>query len=89
MPFDPDSSSDSDDDFDRPFTSSSVHPTHPGIDIDTIAAAERVSPSVAHHVQAQGSILALVLDDEYLFGGLEGGDIAVGTDYYPRRLPFD
>ena len=77
MVFDPETSSDSDDEVDGPFNSPSVHSTHPGIDIETITAAEQAKHTVAHHVEAQRSILALVLDDDYLIGGLEGGEIVV------------
>ncbi len=49
----------------------------PGIDIDAIKLAKKVEPTTAHQVEAERSILALVADDEYLFAGLEGGDIAV------------
>jgi hypothetical protein len=68
------SDSDSDDDF---LHIPSAHDVGSGIDIDTIKSAKKVEHTVAHRVQAGRSILALVVDDDYLFSGLEGGDIAV------------
>lgn len=52
---------------------------NPGIDINTIKSAKKIEHIVAHRVQAGRSILALVVDDDYLFAGLEGGDIAVSN----------
>jgi hypothetical protein len=68
------SESDSDDDF---LHLPSSHDVGSGIDIDTIKSAKKVEHSVAHRVQADRSILALVVDDDYLFSGLEGGEIIV------------
>lgn len=50
-----------------------------GIDIDAIIPAKKVEFTVTHQVEAGRSVLALVVDDEYLFAGLEGGDITVCT----------
>ena len=33
---------------------------------------------IGHRVQASRSVLALVLDDQCVFAGLQGGDIVVG-----------
>lgn len=33
--------------------------------------------SIAHRVKASRSVLALVVDDEYIFAGLQGGEIVV------------
>lgn len=33
--------------------------------------------AIAHRVKASRSVLALVVDDEYVFAGLQGGDIVV------------
>lgn len=56
------------------------HDASSGIDIDGIKSAKKVEHTLAHQVEAGGSILALVVDDDYLFAGLEGGDIAVCQD---------
>lgn len=50
-----------------------------GINIATIKSAKKVEHTVAHRVEARRSILALVVDDDYLIAGLEGGDIVVCT----------
>lgn len=72
------SSDDEDDDEDDDILCvASDHDFRPGIDIDAIKSARKVEHTVAHQVEAKRSILALVVDDEYLFAGLEGGDIAV------------
>ncbi|ERF74948.1 hypothetical protein EPUS_05156 [Endocarpon pusillum Z07020] len=72
------SSDDEDDDEDDDtLCVASDHDFRPGIDIGAIKSAKNVEHSVAHQVEAERSILALVVDDEYLFAGLEGGDIAV------------
>lgn len=39
--------------------------------------AEKVEHALAHRLKAGGSILALVVDDECIYAGLQGGDIAV------------
>jgi hypothetical protein len=39
---------------------------------------------IGHRVRAGASVLALVLDEERVFGGLQGGVIAVCSD--PHRL---
>ena len=69
-------SSDSDDEDDS-FTLSSSNDVSSGIDIDAIKLAKKVEHSIAHRVEAQQSILALVVDDDYLIAGLEGGDLVV------------
>lgn len=76
----PSSSDDEDDeDDDDTLCVASDHDFRPGIDIGAIKSAKNVEHSVAHQVEAGRSILALVVDDAYLFAGLEGGDIAVCT----------
>jgi di- and tripeptidase len=40
--------------------------------------AKQSGCGIGHRVQASRSVLALVLDDECVFAGLQGGDIAVG-----------
>jgi hypothetical protein len=77
------SESDSDDDF---LHLPSSHDVGSGIDIDTIRSAKKVEHSVAHRVQADRSILALVVDDDYLFSGLEGGEIIVCQPSDPLYL---
>jgi hypothetical protein len=72
------SGSDSDDDEDIHWAPAS-HDFRPGIDIDAIKSAKKVQHTIAHRVEAERSILALVVDDGYLFAGLEGGDITVCT----------
>ena len=73
------SSDDEDDEDDDTLCVASDHDFRPGIDIDAIKSAKKVEHFVAHQVEAERSILALVVDDEYLFAGLEGGDITVCT----------
>ena len=51
----------------------------------TVSVAEDTSNSqtgcgIGHRVQASRSVLALVLDDECVFAGLQGGDIVVSYD---------
>lgn len=72
------SSSESDDDEDT-LCAPASHDFRSGIDIDAIKSAKKVQHTVAHRLEAERSILALVVDDEYLFAGLEGGDITVCT----------
>jgi hypothetical protein len=72
------SGSDSDDDNDTCWPPI-PHDCRPGIDIDSIKSAKKVQHTIAHRVEAERSILALVVDDGYLFAGLEGGDITVCT----------
>lgn len=71
------SSSDSDDDDDNALPSPSSHNVGTGIDIDSIKSAKKIEHTVAHQVEAERSILALVVDEDFLFAGLEGGDITV------------
>ena len=68
-----------DDEDDDTLCVASDHDFRPGIDIGAIKSAKNVEHSVAHQVEAGRSILALVVDDEYIFAGLEGGDLAVCT----------
>lgn len=35
--------------------------------------------AIGHRVKASRSVLALILDDEFVFAGLQGGDIVVST----------
>jgi hypothetical protein len=74
------SGSDSDDDEDIHWPPVS-HDSRPGIDIAAIKSAKNVQHTIAHRVEAERSILALVVDDGYLFAGLEGGDITVCISY--------
>ncbi len=73
------STSDSDSDDDDALRAASSHDAGAGIDIDSIKSAKKVEHNVSHRVEAERSILALVVDDDYLFAGLEGGDITVST----------
>jgi hypothetical protein len=71
-----DASSDFDsDDSDSP--APLIHDVGSAIDIGTIKSARQVEHTIAHRVEAGRSILALVVDQEYLFAGLEGGEITV------------
>lgn len=36
--------------------------------------------AIGHRVKASRSVLALILDDEFVFAGLQGGDIVVSTE---------
>lgn len=49
----------------------------------TVRTAESKKPEsgcgIGHRVQATRSVLSLVLDDECVFAGLQGGDIVVCT----------
>lgn len=77
--------SDSDEE-EKSLRASSSHDLGPGIDFDSIRSAKKVEHTLVHSVQAGRSILALVADDDYLFAGLEGGEITVsGRFYCPRR----
>lgn len=38
--------------------------------------------AIGHRVKASRSVLALALDDECVFAGLQGGDIVVSTSMY-------
>jgi hypothetical protein len=69
------------DDEDYRFNPASCHDVSSGIDIDAIKSAKKVEHPVAHRVEAERSILALVVDDDYLIAGLEGGDIVVGGSF--------
>jgi hypothetical protein len=76
LDYEEDQSCDSDDD-ESTSTPPSSRDINSGIDIAAIKSAKKVEHSVAHRVEAERSILALVVDDDYLIGGLEGGDIVV------------
>jgi hypothetical protein len=67
----------SDSDEDDIYSSSTSQEVRSGIDIEAIKSARRVEHTIAHCVGAARSILALVVDDDYLIAGLEGGDIVV------------
>ena len=62
-------------------TAASISPTREqsirGIDIDAINAATKLPAKALHRLRATRSILALVVCDNTLIGGLEGGDIIV------------
>lgn len=45
--------------------------------INDDATTSNADCGIGHRVQARRSVLALVLDDECVFAGLQGGDIAV------------
>ena len=78
IPSDSGSSSGSDsDDGDDTLRPSSPYDYRLGIDIDAIKSTKKIQHSVTHRIKAERSILALVVDDEYLFAGLEGGNITV------------
>lgn len=70
-----DASSESDDTEDESSLPSDVGAS---IDLDALKCAKKAQHPVLHRAQAERSILALVVDDDYLIGGLEGGDIVVG-----------
>lgn len=74
-------SSDSEED-DCRLTSSFPHDVSYGIDFNGIKSAKKVEHPVAHRVEAERSILALVVDDDSLIAGLEGGDIVVCEPSY-------
>lgn len=74
-------SSDSDDEDDDELAPPSSQDASSGIDIDTIKSAKKVKHSIAHRVEAEQSILALVVDDDYLIAGLEGGDLVVCASF--------
>ena len=76
LSYEEDASSDSEDDEGR-LTSHLSPDVSDGIDIHGIKSAKKVQHPVAHRVEAERSILALVVDDDYLIAGLEGGDIVV------------
>jgi hypothetical protein len=80
-----DASSDSESD-DAALAVPSSHDVGSGIDIEAIKSAKRVEHTIAHRVEAERSILALVVDDEYLFAGLEGGEITVGIWFYVSKF---
>ena len=47
-----------------------------GIDLDSLGAIKKVESTLAHQVQATGSVLSLAADNDILFAGLQGGAIA-------------
>jgi hypothetical protein len=71
------SSSDSEDSRDDNTTVTS-HGVSSSLTFDAINSAENVEHAIAHRVESERSILALVVDAEHLVAGLEGGDIVVG-----------
>lgn len=46
----------------------------------TSRPASQIECGIGHRVQASRSVLALVIDDECVFAGLQGGDIVVRGD---------
>ncbi|KKY17511.1 putative wd repeat protein [Phaeomoniella chlamydospora] len=65
------SSSESDSDSD-----SDIQDNSSGIDLENIVPVKRVESSLTHRVNATGSVLSLAVNDQVLFAGLQGGDIA-------------
>ena len=47
------------------------------LDPDSPHASQQATPSEVHRLDAGGSVQALVVDDEILIAGLQGGQIAV------------
>jgi hypothetical protein len=43
---------------------------------------------VGHRVKATGSVLALVIDEECIFAGLQGGDIVVSPHGFTNALRY-
>lgn len=60
-----------------------------GKNLDAIKIGENVDCAMVHQVETERSILALLVDDDYLIAGLEGGDIVVGLDdvFCPSSTP--
>lgn len=61
------------------FTSASTLPGDDQDDQDSLHVSMRYECAIGHRVQATRSVLALALDDEFVFAGLQGGDILVGN----------
>lgn len=55
-------------------------------DQDSLQISMRHECAIGHRVQATRSVLALALDEEFVFAGLQGGDILVGSMLNWRRI---
>lgn len=60
----------------KPQSGHSKWPTHDSASTLDTTVEQNVS-AIGHRLQAHGSVLALVIDHDYIFAGLQGGDIVV------------